>query len=111
MTGLHPGLRASLPGDRIVLSGRWINVRDENGESRSGYAVQARWQATDRVAFRAGYADAPESSDGATVEVKARSVGADVALTERLVLRIGLLSEARPAYDREELSLGLGWRF
>ncbi|MBW8302528.1 MAG: tetratricopeptide repeat protein [Brevundimonas sp.] len=111
VTGLHPGLRVSLPGERVELSGRWINVRDENGIHRSGYAVLGRWQATDRVALRAGYADAPESSDGATVDVKAWNVGAEVALTEHLMLQVGLLTEDRAAYDRDELSLVLGWRF
>lgn len=111
VTGLHPGVRATLPGDRIELSARWINVRDENGVRRSGYAAGARWRATDRIALRAGYADAPESSEGATVDVKAWNLGADLDLTERVTLRVGLLSEDRGAYDREELSLGLGWRF
>lgn len=111
VTGLHPGVQVNLPGDRVELSARWINVRDENGVHRSGYAAAARWQATDRIAVRAGYADAPESSDGATVDVAAWNLGADLDVTERLTLRIGLLSEDRDAYDREELSLGLGWRF
>ncbi|MEJ6789872.1 YaiO family outer membrane beta-barrel protein [Brevundimonas sp. BR2-1] len=111
VTGLHPGVRVELPGDRVQLAARWINVRDENGAHRSGYTAQVRWQATDRIAFRGGYADAPESSDGATVDVKAWNVGAEVGLTERLVLRIGMLSEDRQVYDRDELSLGLGWRF
>lgn len=111
VTGLHPGLRVDLPGDRVQLSARWINVRDENGDHRSGYAAQARWQATNRIAFRAGYADAPESSEGATVDVKAWNLGTDLDVTEHLTLRAGLLSEDRGAYEREELSLGLGWRF
>ncbi|WP_426042816.1 YaiO family outer membrane beta-barrel protein [Brevundimonas sp. TWP2-3-4b1] len=111
VTGLHPGLRASLPGDRIELSARWVNVRDETGIHRSGYAVLGRWRATDRVAFRAGHADAPESSDGATVDVQAWNLGAEVTLTGCLMLRVGLLSEDRAAYDRNELSLALRWRF
>lgn len=111
VTGLHPGVRVTLPGDRVQLSARWINVRDENDVHRSGYAVLARWQATDRLAIRAGYADAPESSEGATVDVKAWSLGADLGVTDRLTIRVGLLSEDRVAYDRDELSLGLGWRF
>lgn len=111
VTGLHPGVRVDLPGDRVQLSGRWINVRDENGDHRSGYAIQGRWQATNRLAFRTGYADAPESSEGATVDVKAWNLGTDLDVTERLTLRIGFLSEDRGAYDREELSLGLGLRF
>lgn len=109
--GLHPGVQVNLPGDRVQLSARWINVRDENGVHRSGYTALARWQATDRAAIRAGYADAPESSEGATVDVRAWNIGADLDLTDRLTLRVGLLSEERGAYDRSELSLGLGWRF
>lgn len=111
VTGLHPGLQVTLPGDSVQLSARWINVRDENGVHRSGYAALARWQATDRLAIRAGYADAPESSEGATVDVTAWSLGADLGVTDRLTVRLGLLSEDRQAYDRDELSLGLGWRF
>jgi len=111
VTGLHPGVRVTLPGDRLQLSGRWINIRDENDVHRSGYAILARWQATDQMALRAGYADAPETSDGATVHVKSWNAGVDMEITDRLIFRIGLLSEDRDAYDREELSLGLGWRF
>jgi len=111
VTGLHPGLAVDLADDRVRLAARWINVRDENDDYRNGWAATARWQATDRFALRLGHADAPESSDGATADVTAWSVGTDIGLTDRLVLRVGYLSEDRDAYDREELSLGLGWRF
>lgn len=111
VTGVHPGIGADLADGRVRLAARWINVWDENGEYRNGWAATARWQATDRFALRLGYADAPESSDGATVDVTAWSVGTDIGLTDRLLVRIGYLSEDRTAYDRKELSLGLGWRF
>lgn len=111
VTGLHPGLAVDLADDRVRLAARWINVWDENDDYRAGWAATARWQATERFALRLGYADAPESSDGATVDVTAWSAGTDIGLTNRLVLRVGYLAEDRDAYDREELSLGLGWRF
>lgn len=111
VTGLHPGIQVTLPGDVIQLSARWINVRDENDVHRSGYAALGRWQATERLAIRAGYADAPESSEGATADVTAWSLAADLGVTDRLTVRVGLLSEDRQAYDREELTVGLGWRF
>ena len=111
VTGLHPGIVKDLAGGRMEVSARWINVWDENGDYRSGYTATARWQAVDRLALRLGYADAPESSDGTTVEVSSWNVGADIGLTDRLMLRVGYLSEDREAYDREELSLGLGLRF
>ena len=111
VTGLHPGLAVDLAEGRVRLAARWVNVWDENDDYRNGWAATARWQATDRFALRLGYADAPESSDGATVDVTAWSVGTDIGLTDRVVLRLGYLSEDRDAYDRDELSLGLGWRF
>lgn len=111
VTGLHPGLAADLEEGRLQVSARWINVRDEAGEHRQGYAAVARWQATGRLALRAGVADAPESSEGVTVDVSSWSAGFDLDLSDRLMLRAGYLAEDRGAYDREELSAGLGWRF
>lgn len=111
VTGLHPGLAVDLADDRVRLAARWINVWDENDDYRNGWAATARWQATDRFALRLGYADAPESSDGSTVDVTAWSIGTDIGIKDSLVLRVGYLSEDRETYDREELSLGLGWRF
>lgn len=111
VTGLQPGLAVDLADGRVRLAARWINVWDENDDYRNGWAATARWQATDRFALRLGYADAPESSYGATVDVTAWSIGTDIGLSDRLLLRLGYLSEDRDAYDRDELSLGLGWRF
>lgn len=111
VTGFHPGLATDIADGSVRLAARWINVWDENDDYRTGWAATARWQATDRFALRLGYADAPESSDGATVDVSAWNVGTEIALTDRLALRLGYLSEDRDAYDREEVSLGLGWRF
>lgn len=111
VTGLHPGLAADFADGRLQVSGRWINVRDETGARRQGYAVLTRWQATDRLALRGGVADAPESSEGITVDVSSWSAGFDLNLSDRLVLRAGYLAEDRGAYDREELSAGVGLRF
>lgn len=111
VTNLHPGLATDLAAGRVELSARWINVWDERGDYRNGYAAQARWQVWDRLALRLGYADAPETTNGFTVDVAAWNLGADVSLNDRLTLRIGYLSEDRDAYDREEFSFGLGWRF
>ena len=111
VTSLQPGLMAEWTAARLTLEGRWINVIDEADDYRSGYAVRATWAAGPAVRLRAGYADAPESSDGATVDVKATSLGADIDVGERLTLRLTATHEARDAYDRDEVSLGFGWRF
>lgn len=111
VTGVHPGAVLHLADDRLLLSARWINVWDERDEYRSGYSAAARWQATDRLALSLGHSDAPETSDGITVDVVSWSLGAEVALDDRLLLRIGGVTEDRNAYDRKEVSLGFGWRF
>lgn len=111
VTGLHPGAVLHLADERLLLFGRWINVWDERDEYRSGYSAGARWQAADRLALSLGHADAPETSDGVTVDVVSWSLGAEVALDDRLTLRVGGVTEDRDAYDRKEVSLGFGWRF
>lgn len=108
---LQPGVAASLFADRLNLWTRWINVRDETGSDRQGYAFGGSVQPTDRLRLRAAFADAPESSEGVTVDVRSRSVGADFKVTDRATLRVTATSEDRAAYDREEIAVGLGWRF
>jgi YaiO family outer membrane protein len=108
---LQPGLAGSLFADRLNLSVRWINVRDETGNRRQGYAVSGGFQATDRLRLRAALADAPESSEGVTVDVRSRSVGFDLGVTDRATLRVTATSEDRRTYDRDDLSVGIGWRF
>ena len=111
VTTFQPGAIVQVVPAVWEVSARWIVVRDELGDLRDGYAAQSRWQATDRLALRLGYADAPETSEGFTVDVSAWSAGVDVNLTDLLVLRLGGVREDRGAYDRRELSLGLGLRF
>lgn len=111
VTTLQPGAVVHLVPGVWEVSARWILVRDELGEQRDGYAAQTRWQATDQLAVRLGYADAPETSAGFTVDVSTWSAGLDVNLTDVLLLRLGGVRENRGTYDRRELSLGLGLRF
>ena len=108
---IQPGLLFEVVPDRLQIAARWIIVHDEAGDNRHGYSLQSRWQANSRLGLRLGYADAPESSEGVTVDVSAWNVGADVGLTDRLTLRLGAIIEDRGAYDREEMSVGLGLRF
>lgn len=111
VSSLQPGLAADLADGRVRVAARWINVWDEVDQRRTGYAVSARWAATDRLRLRLDHADAPETSEGVTADVRAVSVGAEIDLTDQVSLRLGALHEDRGAYDREAISLGLGWRF
>lgn len=97
--------------DRVTLSGRLFMTLDEQDEFRRGYAVRGEWRAADRLRLYAGWADAPESSEGRTVTVQAVSAGVAVDLSERLALRAGFTHETRDAYDRDEVALALTTRF
>ena len=111
VTSLQPGLAADLAQGRMRVAARWINVWDENDQRRTGYALSAQWTATDRLRLRLDHADAPETSEGVIVDVRAVSLGAEIGLTDQVSLRLGALHEDRGAYDREAITLGLGWRF
>lgn len=110
-TSFQPGLEYVTPDGRLSFGGRWINVWDEQDIYRSGYSLRAVWAVVPKLRLRVGYADAPESSDGATVDVQSTSLGLEVDVTERIVLRVSGSKEDRLAYDRRETMLGLGLRF
>ncbi|MFN4040175.1 MAG: YaiO family outer membrane beta-barrel protein [Brevundimonas sp.] len=107
---LQPGLAADLVQGRVRLAARWINLWDEADEHRTGYSLSAQWAASDRLSLRLSHADAPETSEGVTVDVRAVSLGAEIGLTDQITLRLGALHEERGAYDRDAITLGLGWR-
>lgn len=111
VTTVQPGVDYATPDGRLIIGGRWINVWDEQDIYRSGYSLRAVLAIRPSVRLRAGFADAPESSDGTTVDVRSTSLGAEVDVTERISLRLNGLKEERTAYDRDEITLGLGVRF
>ena len=108
---LQPGAAVELADGRVTLAARWINVWDENGDRADGHAATIIWAAGDRLRLRLDHADAPETSEGTVVEVESLGVSVEWAVTERASLRVGFLDEDRGAYDRQAVSLGLGWRF
>ena len=111
VTTVQPGVEYSALDGALLLGGRWINVWDERDTYRSGYSLRAVVAIRPSVRLRAGFADAPESSDGLTVDVRAVSLGAEVDVTDRVTLRINGTREERAAYDRDEVTLGFGLRF
>lgn len=111
VTTLQPGVEYTSPSGTLILGGRWINVWDEGDTYRSGYSLRAVAAIWPDVRLKAGFADAPESSDGTTVDVRSTSLGMEVDLNERLMLLLNGLREERTAYDRDEITLGFGVRF
>lgn len=108
---VQPGIEYITADGRLTLGARWINVWDEQDTYRSGYSLRAILVVVPKLRMRIGYSDAPESSDGATVDVQSTSLGLEVDVTERVVLRLNGSKEERVAYDRQEMVLGVGLRF
>jgi len=98
-------------GEALSLSARWINLVDERNDYRSGYALRGAWRAARRLRLQAGWADAPESSDGVTQPVRTASLGAAFELDRKTTLRLDGAHEHRRAYDRDELGLSVMHRF
>ena len=107
---VQPGLAWS--ADRFDLEGRWIVTRDETGERRSGFLVRGGGEATDRLRLEASYADAPETSEGRTLDVRATGLGVRWRFGERTDLRLGAVHEERgDGSERREVALALTRRF
>lgn len=103
--GLHPSMTLAR-GEDVTLTVRWINVVDEANQYRSGYALRAVVRAAPGVMLSAGWAAAPESSEGVTTRVKTASLGAAFDVSKGLTLRVDGAREDRPAYKHDVISVG-----
>lgn len=109
---LNPGIDQYLAGGRIWLSGRWINIFDENGRHQSGWLGRGDVLATDRLRLFAGAADAPDTSEGRVIDTFSLFGGFSWDASERMTLRASLAHDDRETgSDRLQLGLGAGWKF
>lgn len=109
---VSPGLQQYFLDGRVWLTARLIGTESETGELLGGYVVRSDWLATERLSFFVGYSDAPENSDGRTLETKSVFGGLGIALDDTTTLRLSLARETRRAsYDRDSLNLGIATRF
>lgn len=94
------GLAQPFDGNRFKLGASVILLSDEQGQSREGYALQGEWQAaaSSRILFT--YADAPETSEGVTLDVQSAVLGWRQRVSERQSVQINLVHEVRTVYDR-----------
>ena len=109
---ISPGVEQYLAQGRVWLTGRWINLFDENGDHRSGYLARVDGLATDRLRLFAGYSNAPDTSEGVVIDTEAVFGGISFDLDDRTTLRISAAHEDRETgSDRTQFDLGLGLRF
>lgn len=106
-----PGLRKSFAGDAARVGARVIFLRDETGETRTGWSVSGELDAGARTRLLAGYTDAPETSEGVTLDVRALAVGARFELDARTGLTTQVIREERSAYNRTEVLVSINRRF
>lgn len=108
---LSPGLYRILGDDIARVGGRLIVLRDEAGELRSGWSLSAEWSARPRLRLVTGFTDAPETSEGVTLDVRAFTAGARFQVNDRTGLSVQAVHELRSAYDRTGLSVSVSRRF
>jgi YaiO family outer membrane protein len=109
---LNPGVVQYLDSDRIWLTGKWINTRDEQSRYLTGWSLRADWQVRERLRLLAGYANAPESSDGITVRTRAVYGGLVYDLNDRNSVQVTAAREERTGlYNRNSITVGWTVRF
>lgn len=107
---LAPGLGWRF-GDQTRIGARLIALRDENGDTRTGYSVSTEAALDPQTTLLAGYANAPETSEGVTVNVSGVTLGVRRQITDTRGVSAYLVHESRGAYDRTALVIGTSWRF
>lgn len=109
---LTPGVEQYLAGGQVWITAQWINLFDETGRHRAGWLARGDVLATDRLRLFAGYADAPDTSEGRTLDVRSVFAGVAYGLSDTLEVRGSFSREDRSmGADRNTVSVGLGWRF
>lgn len=109
---VSPGIVQHLFSGTAWVSARWINTFDRFAGHQAGYFIRGDWQATSDLLIYGGYADAPESDGGRTIQIRTLFAGASMKATERLTLRASLARERRSiGFDRDIFSVGFGLSF
>lgn len=106
-----PSVQMFTPDERFGFTARWIHAEDDRGTVADGFLLRADWTATERLRLFAGYADAPEISDGQLDETETVFGGLAFDVTDRLTLTGSYAHERRETFDRDTFGVGLSLRF
>jgi YaiO family outer membrane protein len=109
---LTPGIEQYLADGRLWLTGRWINIFDEDGDHHAGWLARGDVLAGKSVRLFAGVADAPDVSEGVVLDTFSLFGGISVDVNRSTTFRISLAHEDRArGADRMQVGVGLGLRF
>lgn len=108
---VNPGLRIE-PWDGWALATRFITVDDDASKRVYGNDYRLDGTITDNWRFYLGYADAPETVAGVTVDTTTYFGGVSVDATPQTVLRAGYARDDREnSFIREIVNVSVGYRF
>ncbi|WP_448956347.1 YaiO family outer membrane beta-barrel protein [Labrys neptuniae] len=111
VTTVSPWIQGYVFDGRLGLSARWIHASDDTNVRADGYVLRADVVVTPRLSVFAGYADAPEISDGSLDPTRSVFGGVAYDLTDDWTVRASFAHERRRAFDRNTFGLGLTARF
>lgn len=110
--GANVGLQQYFLGGRFSVTGKLIGSISADDRQLGGFSVRADWLVTDRFSVFAGYADAPDYSDGRAIETRALFGGASYAVTDEVAVSLSAAREDRKeSYDRTTVTVGFTTRF
>ena len=109
---VSPGIEQYLFDGRLWITAKWIQTRDERNRDLGGYLVRGDVLLRDDLRVFLGYADAPETSEGFTMQTRAVFGGVSYDVTSAITLRASAAYEQRPGFfDRRTVSIGATTRF
>lgn len=107
-----PGVEQYVAGGRFWLTGRMINIFDENGRHHAGWMARGDALAGRRLRLFAGAADAPDVSEGIVTDTFTLFGGAAIEVRDRTTLRFSIAHEDRDGRGKRlQLGVGLGFRW
>lgn len=95
----------------VHLDARGILVQDEADDLRTGYGAGAVWRARRWLWLDITFVDAPESSEGVTVDVRSATLGLSAEVSPDTRVRLGVMREDRAVFSRTEIALSVARTF
>ena len=111
VASLSPGIERVFGDGGTLIGARLIFLRDEAGEIRSGWSVSGETQLGRRVRGLASFTDAPETSEGVTLDVQAVTAGVRFQIDDITGVSVLGVHEMRSAYDRTGIAVSVNRRF
>ncbi len=104
----NPGVEVYLARGLGWLTARHINIWDETGRHHTGFFVRADIQPVETLTLFAGYADAPDTSEGVVLQTTAWFAGIAADVDDTTTIRLSLGQELHETgYDRTTVTLSL----